>query len=135
MTDSADGSHVFDDDVIAQAAETHGVDEAALGSVVERHQASVESLPGVENLAYEWRKQYESPLVERTVAAYYFAVPERVWREFGDALEVDGPMLDALRHVHRRTATVETGLDSAPEADVTLVVLDRNAEASKSPGP
>lgn len=131
VTDSADDVGVFDADVIARAAETHDVDETTLGSVVERHQASVESLPGVENLAYEWRKQYESPLLERTPAAYYFAVPERVWREFGDALEIDGPLLDALRHVHRQTVTVETDVDSDPAASVTYVVLDRNAGGSE----
>jgi hypothetical protein len=126
VTNTGGDSGPFDADVLAEAARSHDVSEAELSAAVARHQESVEALPGVENLAYEWRRQYESPLLERTPDAYYLAVPDRVWDEFGDALGLSDAMLDAVRDVHRRTVADRAGAPSDPPGRQTYVVLDRS---------
>lgn len=127
MTNTRDDSAPFDADVLAETAEAHDVGESELAAAVARHQESVAALPGVENLAYEWRKQYESALLERTEDAYYLAVPEWVWSEFGDALDLGDVMLHAIIEVHRRTVLASTAVESAPPDGQTYVVLDRAA--------
>ena len=126
MTAGGEDTDQFDEEIIASTADEYELDEGSLGDVIRRHQESIAALPGIENLAYEWRKQYESPLVERTPAAYYFAVPEWVWGEFGDALDVGDEMLDALVEVHRQTVVDRTDVKSEPSEKVTYVVLDRS---------
>lgn len=124
----------FDEAILASIAEEYDLDEESLWDVVRRHQESVAALPGIENLAYEWRKQYESPLVERTSTAYYFAVPEWVWDEFGEALAVHDVMLDALIEVHRRTAVARTDVAAEPSEKVTYVVLARTVDGPPGEG-
>lgn len=125
MTTTGDDSDLFEADVLASAAAARDVDEDDLASVVARHQERVEELPGVENLAYEWRKQYESPLIERTPGAYFLAVPAWVWDEFGESLDIRDATLDALTEVHRRTAVSRTDVTPQPSEQMTYVVLDR----------
>jgi len=126
VTTTGEDSDPFDADVLAVAARTHDVSGADLSVAVARHQESVEALPGVENLAYEWRRQYESPLLERTSDAYYLVVPDHVWAEFGDALGLSDAMLDAVRDVHRRTVEERTDAPSDPPGRQAYVVLDRS---------
>ncbi|SFS06925.1 hypothetical protein SAMN05216559_3123 [Halomicrobium zhouii] len=126
MTTPGEDSDLFDADVLGVAARTHDVSESDLSDAVTRHQESVEALPGVENLAYEWRRQCESPLIERTPDAYYLAVPDHVWDEFGDALGLEDAMLDAVRDVHRRTADDRTDAPREPPGRQAYVVLDRS---------
>ena len=123
--DTDDDSAPFDPDVLAETAEEYDVDVEVLEDVVSRHQESMAALPGIENLAYEWRKQYDSPLVERTQTAYHFAVPSRIWAEFGQALAIDDSTLDALVDVHRRTVVARTEAESEPSDAFAYVVLDR----------
>lgn len=124
----ADDTDPFDEAILAAAADEYELDEGSLATVVRRHQESVAALPGIENLAYEWRKQYESPLIERTQAAYYLAVPDWVWEEFGHALNIRETMLDALVEVHRRTVVARTDAEPDPLGRMAYVVLDRNAD-------
>lgn len=126
MTNAREDSGPFDADVLAEAAWAHGVEETQLAAAVVRHQESVAALPGVENLAYEWRRRYESALIERTTDAYYLAVPDHVWGEFGDALGLSDAMLDAVRDLHRRTVAARTGAPSDPPGRQAYVVLDRS---------
>lgn len=126
----ADDASLFDRSHIDATARDHDVDVSALSAVAADHQANVESLPGVENLVYEWRKQYQSPLIARTRRAYYLAVPKWVWDEFGDALGTRSALLDALAELHRRTVVERTGADATPPKTQTYVVLDRTVEAS-----
>jgi hypothetical protein len=125
VTDIDDQSAVFDPDVLATTASEYGLTTEDLSDVVDRHQESMAALPGIENLAYEWRKQYESPLIERTAVAYHFAVPEWVWDEFGDALDVRERHRDALAEVHRRTVADSTDVEPEPSGDLTYVTLVR----------
>ncbi|WP_244257074.1 hypothetical protein [Halomicrobium sp. IBSBa] len=71
--ESAD-SDLFDTTDVERSASEFAVDPAALTERLADHQAAVEELPGVENLVYEWRKQYEDPLIERTAEVYYLRV-------------------------------------------------------------
>lgn len=120
-----DETRLFEVEDVRRAAEEYDVDPAVLTDLVVRHQRAVEDLPGIENIVYEWRKQYEDPLVTRTETAYYLRLPRTVWDEFGDALGVDQPTLEALIDVHRRTVVAACDVPPAPPAGVGYVVLDR----------
>jgi len=122
--ESAD-SDLFDTTDVERSASEFAVDPAALTERLADHQAAVEELPGVENIVYEWRKQYEDPLIERTAEVYYLRVPATVWDEFGDALGVGDAMLSALVDVHRRTVSTTSDVSSTPPDGVAYVALDR----------
>jgi len=95
----------FDDETIERVATDHGLDPAALRTLVARHQEGVRDLPGVEDIVYEWRSQFhEDPLVHRTDAVYVLALRSSVWDEFADSLDLDGAADEALRAVHARQA-------------------------------
>jgi len=120
-----DETRLFDQDDVGAAAETFDVDPETLRDALARHQRDVEDLPGVENIVYEWRKQYEDPLLARTETAYYLRVPRTVWDEFGDAIEIEGDTLSALIEVHRRTVASECEVPADPPTNVGYVALDR----------
>lgn len=87
-----------------------GEDAARLRTVARRHQETVRENPGVDDLVYEWRRAYRhAPLVARTDAAYYLLVEPVAWREFGDALALDGPERDLLRALHARQFAAVVG--------------------------
>ena len=120
-----DETRLFDQDDVRVAAEAFDVDRDLVTDVLARHQHAVENLPGVENIVYEWRKQYEDPLLARTETAYYLRVPRTVWDEFGDAIEIEGDTLSALIEVHRRTVAGECDVPAEPPSSVSYVALDR----------
>lgn len=124
MTPRSDDD-LFDADVIADAADEFDVDARSLADVTRRHQQSMDALPGVENLAYEWRKHYDSKLFERTEAAYYLAVPVWVWDEFGESLELRERMLEALIEVHRIAVSTQTDSGSEPPEGLSYIALNR----------
>lgn len=127
---NGDDSVLFDPDHLEAVADENDVGEGELTTLAGDHQANVEALPGVENLVYEWRKQYRSPLIERTENAYYLAVPEWVWDEFGDALGASERALDALVELHRRTVVERTDANATPPGTQTYVALDRTVAES-----
>lgn len=128
VTEQTDETDLFDEDLLARTAENHSLEGAELAEIATRHQAGVASLPGVENLAYEWRKQYEDPLVQRTERAYYMRVPDWVWNEFADALSLDDESLAALVELHREHLRSETAVDGGPPDGEAYVVLDRTVD-------
>jgi hypothetical protein len=117
----------FDDDVVADVVEEHDCEEDALRRALRDHQELARSLPGVENLVYEWRKQYDT-LVVRTDGAYYIVVPASVWAEYRPHLDATDDVFDAVEAVHerqlRRAVEVEGG-DVARLDDGDAVVLAR----------
>lgn len=115
----------FADDVVAAVADEHDLDAAALASLADRHQRSVRSLPGVDELVYEWRKNFDGAVLDRTEVTYYLSVPEWVWGEFGESLDLSADATDALAAVHRRTVEGRDDLPDEPGPDRTFVVLDR----------
>ncbi|MFC7195270.1 hypothetical protein ACFQL4_12360 [Halosimplex aquaticum] len=57
----------FDEAVLAEAADEHGVSADRLADLVRTHQSNVRDLPGVEDIVYEWRNYFHrDPLVGRT---------------------------------------------------------------------
>lgn len=125
MPAPAEQGSPFSDDVVAAVADERGVEADDLGALVARHQQSVRSLPGVDELVYEWRKQFDGAVLERTEAAYYLSVPDWVWDEFGESLDASADATDALAAVHRRTVVRRDGVPDDPGSNRTFVVLDR----------
>ena len=128
MTSGSNESDPFGEEDLAATADEHELDAKSLSALVRRHQKSIAALPGIENLAYEWRKQYDAPVVERTPDAYYLAVPAWVWDEFGDALDLDTTSLEALIDIHRRTVATRTDAPPSPPDGHTYVVLNRRVD-------
>jgi len=102
----------FDVAVIRTTARDNDVEEPALRDAVTAHQRTMRETPGVEDLVYEWRKQYDDPVIARTAAVFIVAVPPTVWEEYGDYLELETEMLRALAAVH--------GEQTVRHADATL---------------
>lgn len=102
----ADSFAPFAEDLLAPVAREYGMDPAALRDLVERHQRYVrdmEAVGGVDGLVYEWRQSlFEDPLAEQDATIYYLAVPERVWRDFGERMGLEAGELTALRALHDR---------------------------------
>lgn len=131
MSPPAEPESPFSDDVVAAVADEREVDADDLGALVERHQRSVRSLSGVDELVYEWRKNFDGAVLDRTEATYYLSVPERVWGEFGESLDLSADATDALAAVHRRTIEGRDDLPDEPGPDRTFVVLDRREHDEK----
>lgn len=113
----------FDRSVIDAVADEHGVSPARLTELVCTHQRNVRDLPGVEDIVYEWRSYFHrDPLVGRTKAAYYLALPDHVWDEFTEDIGVTGPERSALLAVHDRAAR-----EAEDEAGVEATRLDTDA--------
>ncbi|WP_226013045.1 hypothetical protein [Halomicrobium salinisoli] len=123
---SPDADPLFERAVVAAVADDVDVDEDELRSALDTHQESVESLPGVENIVYEWRKEYADPLLERTEEAYYLLVPERVWAEFAEHLDLSAAMETAVVEVHRRTVAARTDCPAEPPESAAYVALSRD---------
>lgn len=121
----SDETTLFDPSVVGRVADEHGIERDELAARLADHQQSVDELPGIENIVYEWRKQYEDPLLARTESAYYLRLPPRVWDEFGDALALDEQLLQAVIDVHRRTVAAACDVPSTPVEGVTYLALDR----------
>jgi len=102
----------FDDDVIRAVAKANDIETEPLREALADHQRTMQQNPGVENLVYEWRKQYDDPVIARTAAVFIVAVPPTVWEEYGDYLELETEMLRALAAVH--------GEQTVRHADATL---------------
>lgn len=95
----------FDPERLREVAAERGVTVDALERLVARHHAHADSMPGVDELVFEWRRflGYD-PLVARTDDAYHLAVDESVWREFGAQMGVDDEAVETLMTLHDRQA-------------------------------
>ncbi|MFC7028025.1 hypothetical protein ACFQJ5_11215 [Halomicroarcula sp. GCM10025324] len=114
----------FDDEVIRAVAAENDVERDLLVDALRDHQRTMRDNPGVENLVYEWRKQFQDPVLDRTPDRYVVAVKPSVWEEFGSFLELSDEMLGAVVAVHQEQvlrSLSEEALTSAPEL-VPLVV-------------
>lgn len=120
-----DETTLFESAHVETVASESGIDPDRLSEALSAHQTSVEELPGVEDIVYEWRKQYEDPLLSRTDDAYYLVVPRQVWDEFGNALDLDDEVLDAVVAVHHRTVSAACDVSPSPADGVAYVALDR----------
>jgi hypothetical protein len=114
----------FDVAVIRTTAQHNDVEESALREALADHQRTMQENPGVEDLVYEWRKQYDDPVVARTESVFIVAVPPTVWEEYGDYLDLDESLLGAVAAVHQEqtTRTEDATLDGVPEGHTVIVV-------------
>jgi len=114
----------FDLAVIRTTAQHNDVEESALRDALASHQRTMRANPGVEDLVYEWRKQYDDPVLVRTPDVFILALPPTVWAEYADYLEFEDETLGAVTAVHQeqtiRTDAVE--FSSIPEGHLALVV-------------
>lgn len=128
MTDS-EPLAAFDDELVAHVSDAEGVDATALRDALRRQQEHARSLPGVDDLVYEWRRflPYD-PLVHRGETAYYLVFTASVWEEFGEQLSFDDATLAAVRAVHDRQlrrALVAVDLDASVADGGAAMVLTR----------
>lgn len=111
----------FDDDVVETVAAETGMAPGRLREALRRHQEHARSLPGVDDLVYEWRRflPYD-PLVRREPETYVLALERSVWVEFGEQLSFDDATLDAVVAVHARQARRALSADArGPGAEAT----------------
>jgi len=110
MTDEALLSP-FDEKLIAQVANANDIEVERLETAVADHQRTMRENPGVEDLVYEWRKQYDDPVLLRRPDVFIVAVPPAVWEEYAEYLEFEDDLLAAVTAVHQeqtiRTDAVE----------------------------
>jgi len=113
----------FDDDVLRQVTAANDVEREPLESALASHQRTMRENPGVEDLVYEWRKQYDDPVLVRTPDLFVLALPPTVWEEYGDHLEFDDETLAAVTAVHQEQTVRMERVDFAdiPEGRVALV--------------
>jgi len=114
----------FDLAVIRTTAQHNDIEESELRDALASHQRTMRENPGVEDLVYEWRKQYEDPVLDRTPELFVLALPPTVWEEYGDYLGFGNETLAAVTAVHQeQTVRMDSVEFSAiPEGHVALVV-------------
>ncbi len=114
----------FDLAVIRTTAQRNDVEEGVLRDALASHQRAMRENPGVEDLVYEWRKQYDDPVLARTPERFVLALPPTVWEQYGDHLELDSDVFAALTAVHQeqtvRTAAVD--FSAIPDGHTALIV-------------
>jgi hypothetical protein len=120
----ADLLEPFDTAVIRSVASENDVTVKALETHLADHQRTMRETPGVEDLVYEWRKQYDDPVLARTESIFVVAVPPTVWEEYGDYLDVDTPVLQAVvaAHGEQTLRLPEIGLSGFPELHAPIIV-------------
>lgn len=102
------------------------VEPDRLATLVASHQELVAGSPGVENLVYEWRKQFGASVLARSTDAYYVAAPPWIWSDFADHLETSEEETAALAAVHARALESKLDGESDELGDATPCVLGRS---------
>ncbi|MBX0303152.1 hypothetical protein [Haloarcula salinisoli] len=102
----------FDLAVIRTTAQRNDVEEGVLRDALAAHQRTMRENPGVEDVVYEWRKQYDDPVLVRTPDVFILALPPTVWEEYANYLEFEDGVLPAVAAVHAEQ-TVRTDAVSA----------------------
>ena len=104
----------FDLAVIRTTAQRNDVEEGVLRDALASHQRAMRENPGVEDLVYEWRNQYDDPVLVRTPELFILALPPTVWEQYGDHLDLEDGTLAAVTAVHAEQ-TVRNDAVSASE--------------------
>jgi hypothetical protein len=124
-----DALGVFDAGLVTDVAGDHDIDSDRLSTLARTHQSNVRDLPGVDDIVYEWRTQFhQDPLLARTNAAYYLALPDHVWDEFAEDIGASEAERAALVDLHGRQTRIdadEVGADTARLETSEPVVLTR----------
>jgi len=113
----------FDDDVLRQVAAANHIERELLEDALASHQRTMRANPGVEDLVYEWRKQYDDTVLVRTPSLFVLALPPTVWEEYADHLDFDDETLAAVTAVHQEQTIRMARVDFAdiPEGRVALL--------------
>lgn len=113
----------FADDVLRQIAAANDIGREPLETALTSHQRTMRENPGVEDLVYEWRKQYDDPVIVRTPSLFALALPPTVWEQYGDHLDFEDEMLAAVTAVHQEQTIRMQSVDFAdiPEGCVALL--------------
>jgi len=114
----------FDLAVIRTTAQHNDVEEAALREALAEHQQTMRENPGVEDLVYEWRKQYDDPVLLRTPELFVLALPPTGWEEYGDYRQLEDELLAAVAAVHQEQTVRTDAVDPAaiPAGHAVLLV-------------
>lgn len=106
----------FDLAVIRTTAQRNDVEEGVLRDALAAHQRAMRENPGVEDLVYEWRKQYDDPVLVRAPELFILALPPTVWEQYGDHLDLEDGTLAAVTAAHAEQ-TIRN--DAVTAADLT----------------
>ncbi|PSQ03816.1 hypothetical protein BRC95_08670 [Halobacteriales archaeon QS_5_68_33] len=124
-----DALDAFDAGLVTEVAGDRDIDPDRLATLARTHQSNVRDLPGVDDIVYEWRTQFhQDPLLARTTAAYYLALPGHVWDEFADDIGASDAERAALVALHGRQTRIDAdgvGADTARLETSEPVVLTR----------
>jgi hypothetical protein len=116
----------FDADVIQAVANANDVDPDPLREALTAHQRTMRENPGVEDVVYEWRKQYDDPVLARTDSEYVLGLPPTVWEEYGEYLDLDEPILRAVTAVHQEQTLRTEDISLAGLTDgYTILIVGR----------
>jgi hypothetical protein len=91
----------FDENVLRAVASENDIELSLLRDALADHQRTMRDNPGVEDLVYEWRKQYDDPVLARTDSVFVVSVPPGVWEQYGEYLDIETPTLQAVTAVHQ----------------------------------
>ena len=103
----------FDEDVIRAVASENGIGEPLLREALADHQRTMRDNPGVEDLVYEWRKQYDDPVLARTESVFVVSVPPTVWEQYGEYLDIERATLRAVIAAHQEQTLRMEGVSLA----------------------
>ena len=115
----------FEVDVIRAVAEDNDIELDVLQDALMDHQQTMRDTPGVEDLVYEWRKQYDDPVLRRTESTFVVAVPPTVWEQYGEYLDLGDALLAALTAVHQEQSVrnPEVPFEELPAGDTVLIAV------------
>ena len=118
-----EGDWPFEREIIEDVAGEHALERDELVDHLRAHQKQMATLPGVENLVYEWRKQFDATVLARTPSVYYVAAPPWIWEEFASHLDADEAAMAAIETVHERTVRSLPEFEDGSLADAAACVL------------
>lgn len=114
----------FDTEVIRAVAGENDVAVETLKARLADHQRTMRDTPGIEDLVYEWRKQYDDPVLARTESMFVLALPPTVWEEYGEYLDLDELVLQALvaAHAEQTLRLSDVDLSGVPDSYTPVIV-------------
>ena len=112
---------------VDEIATRHDVTADRLRTLVSSHQDQMAELPGVENLVYEWRSQFDLPVRHQSDQCYVVDAPPWAWAEFATALDAREDEMAALQEVHRHAVLGHEDAELPADADANPMVLLRES--------
>jgi len=120
-------ARVFGPVDVDDIATRHDVTADRLRTLVSSHQEGMAELPGVENLVYEWRSQFDLSVRHQSDRCYVVDAPAWAWAEFATALDASEEEMAALQEVHRHAVLAHDHTDLPAGSDANPMVLLRES--------